>query len=706
MAYGKVKVGREIGKTIQGELKSLKGNVEKAYSYFKKNCDRFHEFQKFVYQTSMTDDDISLLKTLNKPQLEFNILNAYISRLCGEFSKQEPSISVMPDNGVEVNPMVLEVIEGHMRHILFNSSKGNTQYRAYKNSLSGGFDVFKVYTEYAHENSFDQVICFDTVYEPTLCGFDPMARLPDKSDGSFCFEMFPMARDEFERLYPNVSLDEVRFTRSIEGFSWAYVSQKEEIVIVCDYYKKKKVKKVIVKLADGQVMTKKEYEEKIADWNGIEQPPAIVSERETDVQIICRYRFMDSDVLEYVETDFKYLPLVFVDGDSVMIREGSGSTFQQFTRPYVYHAKGIQRLKNFAGQTLANELENMVQHKFKVAKEALPQEQDYLGAYENVQQANVLVYNAYMDGDPDKPVPPPQEIARVQPPPEITNTFQLSDQVTQSILGSYDAALGINDNELSGVAIVEAATQSNAASMPYVVNYMHALNQVAQIILDLIPKYYVTPRTIPVVGLDGKRMYIEINKGGKKSFNYDENALQVKVEAGVNFAIQKTRALSQINAMMQSSPMFAQFMNDVGLDVLIDNMEFRGVDVLKQKAQMWMQEQAQMKQQAMQQQMNQPNPIEVQQNIEMAKVQQKREDSAINAKLKSAEISVNQEKVDNDRLKLMVAMGESKDKIQIEHMKAQAEESRSAVDMAIKAADLKHKMKEREDKRSEKGEKE
>jgi len=57
------------------------------------------------------------------------------------------------------------------------------------------------------------------------------------------------------------------------------------------------------------------------------------------------------------------------------------------TRPYVYHAKGAQKLKNFAGITLANEMENIVQHKFMIAKEALPKEQDWLAAYKRYSEA-------------------------------------------------------------------------------------------------------------------------------------------------------------------------------------------------------------------------------------------------------------------------------------------------------------------------------
>ena len=49
-------------------------------------------------------------------QLEFNILEAYVSRLLGEFSKQEPSIEVSAENPENADPQTIEVVEQHMRH--------------------------------------------------------------------------------------------------------------------------------------------------------------------------------------------------------------------------------------------------------------------------------------------------------------------------------------------------------------------------------------------------------------------------------------------------------------------------------------------------------------------------------------------------------------------------------------------------------------
>lgn len=685
-------------KRYQDELERIKKCVKNSCVYFEPNYKRFNEFRKFVFDSSLTDDDKMVLDALKKPKIEFNIGEAYISRLRGEFSKQEPSVLVTADDGNKVSAELIDVVKSHLKHIIFEANKNSCEYNVYTDILSGGFSAIKIWTEYANPMSFHQVIKFDRVYDPTLVGFDPLARQPHKGDGRYCFELFPKSREEFEEEYPNIDLSEIDFTRHVEGFNWSYSNNQEDILLLCDFYEKKKKKKKIVQLVNGYVMTEEDYKDFLERWNSdpsiIEQAPAIKGKpRWTEVETICRYRFIENKVLEYIETDYPALPIVFVDGNSIVIRQGTQQgAFIQMTRPYVYHMKGLQQLKNFAGQTLANELENLVQHKFKVAKESLPDEQPYLDAYTNIQLANTLVYKAFKDNDPKQPVPAPMEIQRVPPPSEVISTFTLVDQMAQTILGSYDASLGINDNQLSGTAIVEGATQSNAAAMPYIVGFLQALTQISNIIVQMLPNYYVTPRTIPVVNEDGSRSYRDINKPGSVYMNYDENALSVKIEAGVNFTVQKAKSLGQIVAISQAMPIFGQFMNSKGLKVLIDNFDIQGADQLKELADQFMQEMAQQQQQQaqMQQEAMQNNPAILKAKNDQMKIQLDAQNSQAENQIEVGKLAVSKQEADVDFLRVLNEMKNAKSQEMISLAKAHAEETRAAVDLAIKHIDVTH----------------
>jgi hypothetical protein len=616
-------------KKAQNHLERIKKQIRESHDYFKPNYDRFNEFRRFVFESSLTNDEISLLATLSKPQLEFNILEAYISRLLGEFSKQEPDIVVTADNENQVDPATIKLVEQHLRHVFFDSDNHHTRYEIYKDLLSGGFSVLKVLTDYANEMSFNQEIQINRAYDPTLCGFDQLARFSHKGDGRFCFELFPMAKDEFKEKFPEIPTEKLNFRRDFAGFNWSYLNDSTPIILIADYYEKKKKRVSIVQLRDGRVMRESEYNRMRDMWFDTTQPPVVIGKpRTTEIDTIIRYRVIETQVIEEVETDFKHFPLIFVDGSSVLVKTPKNGNIRQVCRPYVYHAKGAQRLKNYAGIAMANEIENIVQHKFIIKKEALPKEEDYLSAIKDIQKPSNIVVNAYYEENPNQPIPEPiREIAKVPAPPEILQAFQGTDSLIQQVLGSYDASLGINDNQLSGIAVVEAATQSNAAAMPYIVGFLHGMQRAAEIYVDLIPKYWTTPRTMPVIDEEGHRGSVKVNQEGGFKVEYETNALNVRLKAGANFQVQKSKALQQIALLQQMSPQMQEFMAERGLPFILSNVEMKDIELLKEATNEWMEEKKQQRQMAIQAQqqqaMNDPRMMMVQ--AKMQEIQTKRE---------------------------------------------------------------------------------
>lgn len=671
----------------QDQLSKIKTRVRNAHDYFKDNYDRYNDFIRFVFESNLTSDDITLLQTMNRPQLEFNTLASRVARLLGEFSKQEPDIMVTADDEESVDWVTMKVVEQHLRHVLLDIDNHHTRYQVYKDLLAGGFSVLKVYTDYANPMSMDQVIKFERA-EPTLCVFDKLAKFSHKGDGMFCAELFPKSKDDFLDEYPDVPINTISFSRDFAGFNWSYLNDNSEIIVVADYYEKKKMQKTIVQVRDGKVMTKDEYDKMVEEWNDITMPPSIVGKpRKTLVDKIVRYRLIENQVLEYVETDYNMLPLVFVDGASTMVKTPKNGNVRQVCLPYVYHAKGAQRLKNFAGIALANEIENTIQHKFMVAKEALPKEDEFLYAYKDIQKASTLVFNSVHESNPELPISNPiREIQRMPAPPEIVQAFTGADSLMEQILGSYDASLGINNNQLSGVAIVEGATQSNSASMPYVVGFMQGLQRASQIYVDLLPKYYTTPRTVPIMDEEGKRHFVKINQKDGVPFDFDETVLNVVVKAGASFQIQKSRTINMVKEVMQMSPEFANFIGTKGLNFILENVEGKGVEQLKAMTKEWQEEQEKMKQQAMQmqQQEAQQNPAQLKMQVDMMELQQR-------AQKDKAQFAVDMAKIEAEKQKLIanVQMNETAASVQL--VKAMTERNKTNAELHLKRHDITHR---------------
>jgi Phage P22-like portal protein len=707
---------KNIAAEHSDKLESIKTKIEQSYRYFDENYRRYHKFMKFVYDSSLSADDVSKLIVLKKPNIEFNILEAFINQRIGEFSKHEPSLQVRAADGLtasQINEQLtktIEVVEGHIREIIDSTSNDGLQTNLYKDTMGGGFSVAEVYTDYISDLSFEQCIKVERAFDPTLCGFDPLARSSHKGDGQYCFKIIPRTKEDFEAEYGAGATDGLTFQKNVDfgSFNWSYMNEQQskynKILLEVWFWQKERKKETIVKLSNGSVIVKRHYEQLLDYWNNVlmkmEQPPIIIEERRSEIESIHFYKLVENRLIEHKLTNWKYLPLVFIDGNSATIKRSNEDASYQMTRPYVYAAEGIQRLKNFAGQSIASELETLVQHKFMVSIESIPE--DYVDAYTNPQQAQVLAYNAFYEKNPNMPLPPPQVIQRTDTPSIVQATFEGTDRTTQAILGSFDAQQGIVGDQISGRAIERGAMQSDAASRPYLENFIKGMNRIGQILLDLIPKYYLTPRTIPIKKANGMRSYQPINDSSNPEsieLNYDSNALQIKIEAGVNSSMQKQYALDQITKLMDASELFAKFINSDGLEILLENIDIKGIENLKERAAKFMQN--------MKEQPPQPDPLQQAVEVEREKnqgqlmneaekIKQKREEAQAKQAMQGAEMAIKEQEAHIMFLKVLNELEEKHRRLALEENAHDSQLSKDAIQLAVDITAQHHDMSMRE----------
>jgi hypothetical protein len=703
---------KDIAKTHTDKFEMIKARIEQSYKYMQPNYDRFHKFMRFVYETSLSEDDVSKLIVMKKPNIEFNILEAYINRRIGEFSQHEPSLQVRAADGLSTQQIdekliqTIDVVEGHVREIIDSTSNDGLQTNVYRETMGGGFSVAEVYTDYISDLSFEQCIKVEKCFDPTLCGFDPLARDSHKGDGEYCFKIVPRTKEDFEAEHGKNSTEGMTFSRDITSgsFNWSYENEEgskhNKVLLEVWYYQKERKREKIAKLSNGHVIVAKHYEQLLDFWTNvarkIEQPPIIIEERWSELESIHFYKIIENHMIDHKVTDYKYLPLVFVDGNSAIIKRNKGGASYQMTRPYVYAAEGVQRLKNFAGQSIASELETLVQHKFMVSLESIPE--DYVDAYTNPQQAQVLAYNAFYEKNPNMPLPPPTVIQRTDTPSIVQATFEGTDRTTQAILGSFDAQQGVVGDKISGRAIEQGAMQSDAAALPYLENLIKALNRIGTILIDLIPKYYVTPRSVPIRKANGLRDYRVVNDPTNPEsvdLNYDSTALQIKIEAGVNTSMQKRYALEQITRVMEASPVIAEMINTIAPDILIDNLDIKGVEELKQRTMEYMEQKAQQPQK--------PDPLELAVQVEQEKnrgqlmndaekIKLKREENESKDALESAKLAIDEQKAHIDFLKVLNDLEEKHRRLALDENAHDSAQSIEAIQHAIDIARTHHEM--------------
>lgn len=656
----------EIANKGQLPLRSIKKDIETSYKYFKENAKRYRDFFITVFKTALTDADKDNLEIIGKPPIEAPILEAYISREVGEFSKHRPQIDVHAAEGVAIGHIddeqirLMKVLQAHLTEILNAADAENFSDDILDDTMGGGYGVAKVGTEYVNETSFMQRIVLERMVNPTLCGFDPLAEKGHKGDGRYCFELHPMTQDEFAKEFGEEKAKTFNFTRAVSSFSWTYKNQDIKVVLVADYYVKVEKTVTLLRLADNDLeipttMTLSEYNKMLKDWNRVEQPPIELERRRSTTTRIDRYRVCQNEILDHIETSYPMLPLVFFDGDSKRIQNTQGGQIEQMTRPYVYHAKDMQRLMNFAMQTIGQELEDMPRNTYMVPIEAIPKA--YIKAYQSPQKAGILPYHQFAVDRPDIRLDAPQVVQRIPTPPLVQETFNGAQNIVQQILGNYDAALGVNNNELSGKAMQEGAMQSNVSATRYIIGYIRGLQRCAEIIIHMIPLFYTTPRSIPVRLPSGKRDYQVINApypkidkqaqmlqkaqemglGGMQNeiesegeedaeseemenaimFNYDPKDLNVRVMPGVNARIQKQVSFELLIKAMDVSPTLAEFFNRQGMGVILDCLDLPGIEGLKEMVEQFQAQMAKESQDAK----NAPTDVDKMVNAEIMKTQ-------------------------------------------------------------------------------------
>ena len=695
----------------QKELKQMQLNIAGAYEYFRDNYEKFKRMYHFICVSNLSLADTQALAALGKPTLAFNVLEAFISKLRAIFLEQEPTINVKPAVGLIPQQMsqpyldTLDVIEAHLREAFQGPDSDRHRYQIISDILIGGWGVGRLSTDYASSRSFEQNFTIDSRYPPD-CIFDPSAKEVHKGDGQWCAENIAMTEDEFTLEFGEEAARNITFTRKPEGFQWSYTTPKGvKVANVVKYYKKEKKKKKIVKLSTGKTMDADRYPQFLLEWDlvGImEQAPQIVDERTTIKETICLYTICEGKVLDYEETDFEQLPLVFYDGNSVMAEDPINNQLKQVCRSYVWNAIDAQRVKNFAGQCLAEELQNMVMHKIMLSTQAIPEDKEYQRALTQLQKPNTIVWNEFWKGDPQARVSPPQMIQRAQTPPIIMETFAMMDKQIQTSLGDYDNQIALQSSAMSGKAYEASSAQTNMSAKPWFIGFIAGEERMAQGMVTLIPKIWKTPRSIPIRLPNGERDYKIVNDPQSESaimMDYDPESMMVRIEPGPSIGTQKKVAMQQITEVMKVSPIINEFYSTQAAMILMDNVDYEGSDRAKAAFEPFLQQKLQSMQQqsAMQQQGAQASmqKLMAEAGSIQATAQARIMDATTNAKKvdnQEAQFVADYMQTDqeNDRkLKLEIAdLALQREETQIDMLKAQAKMQTQSVDQLLKAEQI------------------
>lgn len=496
-----------------------------------------------------------------RPCLTVNRFPQFIRQVVNDYRQNTPAIKVMPvDDGADKE--TAEIFSGIIRHIEQASGADMAKENAVLYSVSGGKGFYRITTDYL-EGSFDQDIKIEPIANTRTVTYDCDDTSLDGSGWNWCFIEDSISGEEWDARYPGKD----RSAWDGDG-SDVWVEDSGDKIKIAEYFYREMEKKTLCLLENGDTVLEDDLQEGMK----------VEKTREVEVPVVkwCILGGNESEPLEEKEWAGKYIPVVPVFGDVVMIK---GKVVRL---SLIRYSKDAQRMINFWRSSEAEMLSLQQKAPYMVTTTQVEGHEDKW-AMANAANMPYLEYNA------DPQAPPPMRQGFAPPPSGVLSAIAGAGQDLKDTTGIQDAGLGKESNEQSGKAILARQAEGDNATFHFIDNAARADRYCGMILIDLIPKIYDTPRIVRTLGLDGSEEMKRVNeefeekdewgKAIKKIYALDAGVYDVVVNSGPSYNTKRQQAVDAMTQILQGNP---QLMGVAG-DLFVKAMDWPGSEELAER---------------------------------------------------------------------------------------------------------------------------
>lgn len=522
----------------------------------------------------------------NRPCLTINRIPQFIHQVTNEQRQQRPSLQVHP-TGYGAERDAADIWEGLMRHIEYRSDAEAAYDTAFEHQVGNSFGWWRITSEYAGDDTFDQELCIKRILDPFSVYCDPSAKEPDRSDMRWAFVLSDVGREEYKRDYPKSTMASMGFYDSYTNPAVGWVSL--DSVRIAEYWvvetKKRTLQMLTANVGGNQAVNLEpsnllqeivnqfgEGRVGEADAEGNVTFTAFEDEYETlplgvmvkigedgkaierilDYPHVHWYKINGVEVLEDGEWPGKWIPLIPCLGDELIV-DGKKQLIS-LTR----FIRDSQALYNFMRSQQAEVIALTPKAPFIGPVGAFKTHQKM---WQNANNVNFAYLEYDLVSGPDgRPAPPPQRNVAEAPIQAVTEAAAQANDDLKAGTGIYDPSLGQRSNETSGRAILARQQESNTSNFHFLDNFRRSMRHQGRILMDLIPHYYdrrdrivriVKPDTTSeMVMINGSTMY----KGKPAFFDPSVGRYDVTVQVGPSFQSQTEQTFEMLSQFVQSNP--------------------------------------------------------------------------------------------------------------------------------------------------------
>lgn len=487
--------------------------------------------------------DVITLRGDERPCPVVDKCNQYVRQVVNDGRQNRPGVKVRPvDDKGDIK--VAGAFQGVIRHICDRSNADEAFDTSLDHAAGNGYGFFRIVTEYAHSDTFNQDIGVQRIRNPVGVMLDPNVEAADGSDAEYGFVIDMIPKKKYAKLYPTAKITNFEGNADKYGDGWA----SSDNVRVCEYFYKVETPRVMHLLSDSTSSSDEDYQARLAAPPEGQALPTIKESRNIPKVEVRWIRFSGAEILEKNEWKGCYIPLIPVYGNESDI-EGK-VTYSGLIRA----AKDAQRIYNYMAASFVEVVALTPKAPF-VAAEGQTEGYEDEWKTANVGNKAVLTYKPTTVGE--QMVPPPQR----QPPSAIpagySQGLQHAEHDIQASMGMYNASIGEKSNEKSGRAILARQREGDTSTFHYQDNLNRAIRYLGRQLVDLIPKIYDSKRVIRILGEDGSADSAEIDPaqaqavvqmGSTTIYNLGVGTYDVSVAAGPSYT---TKRQESAEAMMQ-----------------------------------------------------------------------------------------------------------------------------------------------------------
>jgi len=535
------------------------------------------EDARFVNAEDGQWSEESRTQRANRPRYTINRIAGSIDQLIGEQRQNRTQIKVRPVSG-KADIKTANIFSGLIRNIESDSNAENSYDNAYDEELSGGFGGWRITTEFNDDDSFEQDIKIKPIKSSaSSLWFDTDAEEYDKRDAKYAFVTKFMKIVAFTKKYPNAAV--VDFNQEVITRNNCKLWVRDDEVMIAEYWRKRPITKHIGLLSDGRVIDLDENEKVLdeLELKGAE----VLKTRTVKSHVVEMHLISGAEILEPAKKwAGKYIPLIPVFGKESCI-EG-----ETFIRGKVRFAKDPQRIYNYA--TSASIEASALAPKDPIwitDKQASGRKSEL----ENFNKNNDTFM--FYTEDPLNPGPP----KRTGAPAVQTALLQQVQQASSDLdntLNVFASQRGEASSLFSEKTVQNQISQGNIGSFIFTDNLAKSIKYTGDILIDLIPRIYDTPRMVRILKIDGTSELAAINVKDLNEINETVADLQtgttqivndisqgkydIVVDTGPAFATVRQEATQQLIELAGNSPLFAELTPDLiakGLN-LVNGEEF------------------------------------------------------------------------------------------------------------------------------------